>query len=346
MAEFSVEAIVLNPKGHELYCFGMNTSRLNQICYVTPRSHDDPDEIQRIIRPGRAKEIGEYIQQANSLLPNSVVVSLTEDVTISSGGSATSKVLNFPDVEGKFAYILDGQHRLEGFKYSEGVEFDLPVVALYNADEALRAKIFADINSKQQRVNDVHLLALYYQIRDLPQDISAVMDMITRLNGDADSPLMGRVQTLDDDKNWWVKNTTLKQYLSPILASGGVLAAKNVAQQTEIMKAYLGGITELWPEAWGDEKDYLLCRATGMQIIFGIFPSAMHRCDLNCSRQYTAANFHEQMKPLLSAKIQLLGLGESELDWQRGGIISLVSNARTRELIIRQLRDYLTVADG
>lgn len=135
MAGFSVDAIVLNQNGRELFCFGMNSAQLKQISYVTPRSHDNPEEIQRILSTGRAKIIGEYVKQANSLLPNSLVVSLTEDVEIRDSGTAKAKVIHFPDTEGKFAYILDGQHRLEGFKYSDGIEFDLPVVALHNADE-------------------------------------------------------------------------------------------------------------------------------------------------------------------------------------------------------------------
>ena len=97
------------------------------------------------------------------------------------------KVIRFPNDEGKYAYILDGQHRLEGFKHSDGIEFDLPVVAIYNADDTLRGKIFADINSKQERVSDMHLLSLYYQIKELPADDSSVMDVLNQLNTDTDS---------------------------------------------------------------------------------------------------------------------------------------------------------------
>jgi DGQHR domain-containing protein len=148
---------------------------------VTPRSHDDLDEIQRILDKKRAKEIGEYIKEANSLLPNSIVVSLTAEVFIQSSGMDGIKVIRFPNDEGKYAYILDGQHRLEGFKHSDGIEFDLPVVAIYNADDTLRGKIFADINSKQERVSDMHLLSLYYQIKELPADDSSVMDVLNQV---------------------------------------------------------------------------------------------------------------------------------------------------------------------
>ena len=85
----------------------MNSAELKRICYVTPRSHDAPDEIQRIVNTPRAKQIGEYIKQANSLFPNSIVVSLTDAVHVQDSGTPKVKVLQFPETEGKFAYILD-----------------------------------------------------------------------------------------------------------------------------------------------------------------------------------------------------------------------------------------------
>jgi hypothetical protein len=77
MADFAVNATVLRQKGRELYSFGMRSDQLRKISYVTPRSSDDPQEVQRIMSPHRAKEIGECLKQANSLLPNAIVVSLT-----------------------------------------------------------------------------------------------------------------------------------------------------------------------------------------------------------------------------------------------------------------------------
>jgi hypothetical protein len=45
----------------------MNSTLLGKICYVTPRSHDDPEEIQRLLNEKRAQEIGQYIQEETSL---------------------------------------------------------------------------------------------------------------------------------------------------------------------------------------------------------------------------------------------------------------------------------------
>lgn len=344
MAEFAVSAVILKQQGRELYCFGMGSDVLNRICYVTPRSHDDPDEIQRIVDPRRAKLIGEYIKGTTSLLPNSVVVSLTADVKITDGGTEGVKVMHFPDEDGKFAYVLDGQHRLEGFKHSSGVVYDLPVVAVYNADETLRGKIFADINSKQVKVSDVHLLSLYYQIKDLSVDDSSVMDVVMKLGSDEGSPLKGKVKIMDGDKGWWVTNTGLKKWLSPHLGSGGVLAAKSASEQAEIIKEYFKAISQVWPAAWADRGKYNLVRPIGIEIMLGVFGAVKHRCDLNAGKQYTAATFKAQMEPLKDAEISLPGGGTLAMDWLRGPM-GVMSNAATRTLISRQLIDTLRLAD-
>ncbi len=344
MAGFTVDAAVLIQKGWKLYCFGMNSSVLKRICYVTPRGDENPEEVQRMLVPRRVKEIGEYIKKENSLLPGSIVLSLTEDVSIESTGREGIKVLHFPNDEGSFAYILDGQHRLGGFDHSDGIDLDLPVVAIWNANIDLRGKIFADINSKQVRVSDVHLLSLYYQIRELPEDENAVVDVLIRLNRDADSPIQGKIRMMPEEKDRWVKNTMMKKWLAPHLGSGGMLSAKTVPEQATIMKEYFNAIRELWPTAWANSKNYSLCRPIGFEVLLGVFPAVKYRCDLNEGKQYTTESFCRQMTVLPSAVLDLPGGGKLSLDWQRGSM-SLISNAPARTLIIRQLTDILHIAD-
>jgi DGQHR domain-containing protein len=224
-----VTAHLLKQKGYELYLFSMNSRTLRRLCYVTPRSEDSPEEVERILSTARAKEIGAYIKGQTSLLPNAIVVSLTTEVTISPTGTSSQVVIQFPLEEGKYAYILDGQHRLAGFDHSEGVEFDLPVVALQNASIELRGKVFADINSKQVKVSDVHLLALYYQIKELPSEEAATMGVVQQLAESNDSPLRGKVRRRDDEKGCWVTNKHIKICIAPYTMSGGVLYGKNTA---------------------------------------------------------------------------------------------------------------------
>lgn len=346
MAELRVNATRIRQKSHTLYVFAMNSKDLVPLTYVTPRSQDNPDEIQRILSRKRAKEIGTFIQDELSLFPNAIVLSLDQEVEIQETADPDVVTVVFPSHDGKHAYILDGQHRLSGFEFSQGVEYELPVVALYNADEALRAKIFADINSKQMQVSDVHLLGLYYQIKALPAEEAATVDVIEALAQDADSPLKGRVKRLDDQTGTWVKNTALKRWIGPHTQSGGVLSSKTPSEQARIFKEYFLGIQATWPDAWGKQK-HALTKPFGLEVMCAAFRAAKTRVDLNAGRQYTAGNFAAQLEVLKSLEISIPGTGEEQgipLTWESGPLGPL-SNAAGRTLVSRQIVDCLQSAD-
>ena len=49
MAKIRIPATILKQKDKCLYMFKLNSSLLNKISYVTPRSEDNPDELQRVV---------------------------------------------------------------------------------------------------------------------------------------------------------------------------------------------------------------------------------------------------------------------------------------------------------
>ena len=349
MAEFRVNARVLKQRGHDLYLFSMASDQLDRISYVTPRSQNNPTEIQRLLNPKRVREIGEYLQDELSLLPNAIVVSLDSDVKAAKTGSKGEVTLTFPSTDGKYAYILDGQHRVEGFKESKGVVFDLPVVALHNADENLRIKVFADINSKQVRVSEIQLLALYHGIKALPIDQSATYDVVLQLNDGADSPLKDRVKVLDDQKNTWVKNTALVKWVGAHTRSGGAISTKSPAEQARILTEYFKGIRLTWPDAWKDTKNYSLTKAYGIEAACAIFGAVKHRVDLNKGKQYTGKNFASQLAVLKDVEIEIGRDADDNplrvpLTWKTGSFGPL-QGAGGKALLFRQLIDALQRAD-
>lgn len=347
MAGLTVSASVLRQKNLDLYLFAMNSEDLNRIAYVTPRSHDDPTEIQRIVNEGRVAKISKYIQEANTLLPTAIVVSLAEEVEVQDTDDSKRKIIKFPDAEGKFAYILDGQHRLAGFK-DQPTQFDLPVVAMYGADEATRAKLFADINSKQERITDVLILELYYQIKELSPDEAFLLDVIHFLNAAGDSPIAGKVKVLDDDRGTWVKNTILKRFLKPAVAESG-LSVMPAGQAATVVKEYLKAVKATWPDAWGNNRDFSLSSSVGLEVMVRVLPVAAKRVDLNAAREYTAANFEEQLKPIRNVTLQIPISDDVKvpltLDWEKKAVTFLSRGQRGRDLLVDQLRKVLFAAD-
>ncbi len=339
MAEIRVEAQVLQQRDFTLYSFVLNSATLKRISYALPRTSDNPDEIQRIKIAARCKEIGEYVQKPDSVLPNSIVVNLTQAVKVEATARPKSATIVFPSEDGRYAYLLDGQHRVGGFEYSDGVEFDLPIVALHKAPDDIAGKIFADINSKQEKVSDVHLLDLYYKIKALPQEDAAAMDVVELLNRDDDSPLKDRVQTVVGQKGRWIKNRFLKMILQPYTGKGGILSQKTSAQQAKIFKSYLTAVEETLPDAWGSKR-HVLSKAMGLEIIFAVFKDVVMRCQAYEGGQLTADAFKNQIKPLVGAQILLLGR-PTPLDWS-SAVFSKLSNKPAKTEIKKELSSILT----
>lgn len=348
MAGPKVNALVLKQKNHLLYLFRMSSDLLNRLTYVTPRTHDDPTEIQRILRKRHTREIAAYIKEPNTLLPTAVVVSLEESVKLTPTADDKEVVIEFPDEAGKFAYVLDGQHRLRAFEEVGVPQVDLPVVALVEADEATRAKVFADINSKQEPITDNHILELYYQIKDLPADEIGLVDIVHTLNAADDSPLKGKVKLLDVDRGTWVKNTILKRFLRRALTATDIEFIP-AGQQATILKEYLKAVAALWPEAWGDNKGYSLSGSAGLEVMLGAFPAVKDRVDLNKGKQYTRENFLDQMEPLRDASISIELTGEQNLtlllDWSKTELNVLSRSQKGRETLITKVRHLLFLAD-
>lgn len=83
----------------------------------------------------------------------------------------------------------------------------------------------------------------------------------------------------------------------------------------------------MWPEAWGQNKDYMLTRPMETELMLGIFSAVAHRCRLNLGRQYTAENFKKSLAPLKDCEIEIPGGGKLTLTWQRGPFRTLSGRA-------------------
>lgn len=82
----------------------------------------------------------------------------------------------------------------------------------------------------------------------------------------------------------------------------------------------------------------------GIEIVMSIFAAALHRCDLNEGRQYTAEAFERSLAPLKDCDIGLPGGGSIRLTWRRGPFGSFTNRAG-KALIRKQLANYLIRAD-
>ena len=121
---------------------------------------------QRVQSKSRAKQIGAYIDEDDSTFPNTIILSVNyrqdgdyeEDEMLQWHSEKDANGFSYLVIptEAPLASIIDGQHRLEGFRNVEKadrLEMDLPCAVYINLPRPYQAKIFATININQKRVD-------------------------------------------------------------------------------------------------------------------------------------------------------------------------------------------------
>jgi DGQHR domain-containing protein len=316
MPELRVDAVMLKQRGRPLYMFALPSDILRDICWVLPRSRDNPTEIQRKLDKAKLQKIGLFLGQENSFLPNSIILNLTSQVIFQPSGDEKSGILIFPsdgsenkgkditEKTNKYGYILDGQHRLVGFDYAPGVVFDLPVTAFIDADQSLGKKVFTDINSNQTKVSMILLQAIQFEIGELEPERQASVSVTKRLGDQIDSPFHGMVK-FNPDERGKISAVTLASNIRPIIGLDGPLNEKNENQRVQILRNYFQAFKELYPDAW-NSKTHVLTKTIGLYVMCGIFRQVYQKCERYEGRSTETTAFKNQLKGLLSVP---------EFDW-------------------------------
>jgi len=209
------------------YSFVIEPERLLRISYLSHRGKTDApsiDTYQRIAKKKRLDTIANYIKEgaANGNLggnfPSSIIINLE---------SSNIRFEIFPDQKGQnsqcgnlylpneynSAWIIDGQHRLYAYSnLAEASTASLPVIAFQNLPPNEQAKIFVDINGKQEKVDNNLLLEIKANIlrKSVKGDdqLEAIYAQTTlELNSDRNSLFYDRIIEANRPKNH-IKNIT------------------------------------------------------------------------------------------------------------------------------------------
>jgi DGQHR domain-containing protein len=206
----SVPAIRTKLGGNWAYYFLASPDRLLPIAFVNHRGLRDVDgapAYQRVLKRGRLKEIGAYLD-GGGFFPNCILINFRETTRFEKSATVEDRNVSFgnlflPD-KYKSAWIIDGQHRLFGYTESEleGDKASIPVLAFDQISNISEAELFKTINSKQQKVAPGLLDELSGELNltsdDFNERCSAIaaraLDMMATETG---NPLEDRVKTAD-----------------------------------------------------------------------------------------------------------------------------------------------------
>tara|TARA_R110001583_G_scaffold50965_1_gene159095 strand:- start:2 stop:1219 length:1218 start_codon:yes stop_codon:yes gene_type:complete len=125
---------------------------------------------QRDLKDKRVDEIRNYINTTNAAFPNSIILSAnyyeTDQLEVDDDKRWRAEEIDedlfeivIPDENLELCSIIDGQHRVNGFKKS-GINMHLPCAIFIDLPPSMQAFVFSTINFNQQKVDK----SLAYQL--------------------------------------------------------------------------------------------------------------------------------------------------------------------------------------
>lgn len=225
---------ITQPLG-EFYITKIKAIDLLRISTSSPLRYDKDGNLkgnQRALKPDRLKLIANFIQSEEMCFPTSIIVAanvndegLVENESIRWSVNPLDNdffVLNIPVSDIKTSLIIDGQHRLEAFKYvpDDFKDIELVCSVFFDLPSPYQAYLFATINGNQKRVDKSLSLELFgYSVEDEPQNTwspeKLAVYLTRKFNFKIDSPLYQRIKLaplyseIEDkvDKSKWLLST-------------------------------------------------------------------------------------------------------------------------------------------
>lgn len=187
MKTHSLSAALVTQGKHKFFTLTLPIEILANTCFVSNRQDDPDGGFQRVLDENRAAAIAKYIDQGFGVIPTSIILSAQEESSFEY--DSKKKTINFKETPKAFL-ILDGQHRVYGFKMSTST-LRVPVVIFNGLTRSDEAKLFIDINTEQKPVPnelllDIKKLARYENMEE--EFLRSIFDLF---HSDAESCMLG-----------------------------------------------------------------------------------------------------------------------------------------------------------
>jgi len=194
-----------------IYVTKISPELLLEMSTVDRRRIEEDDQvlgIQRELRPNKVAQIKSYLSTIDATFPNSIIVNTTSEFFVGEAeGSIELKI-----DESTFT-IIDGQHRVEGFRDNPKKDFELILAIYKDLDKPQQAEIFSTINSQQTKVDPSHNLNLELDKKEFTP-IKMMIQIAQSFNFDKDSPWHNNIRLLGSGSKGMI---SLSAFVKPLL---------------------------------------------------------------------------------------------------------------------------------
>lgn len=256
-----------------LYTFAIDGKQLPKVATIARIRRDEDAQLQGYQRTAVTSHINaikRYIESADAMLPNALVVAFDKRVTFEpakgapADGHSRAGTLMIPVDEewsesDKPGWIVDGQQRSSAIRQARVESFPVCVTAFITDDAAEQRSQFILVNNTKPLPKGlIHellptasgQLPLPLQLRQFPALL------LERLNYDEDSPLRHRIHTTTMPDGF-VKDNSILRMLEHSLDNGALHEYRNagagdgdVASMLRVLKNYWTGVSKVFSLPW------------------------------------------------------------------------------------------------
>ncbi|CAM3858406.1 hypothetical protein BAQ46_00620 [Bacillus paranthracis] len=293
----------INQFGINLYIISLNIDELIDLYTIALYDPSTEEGYQRPPIPTHYRNIGKYLQTSDPILPSAILAAVDKtQINFSSDNI---------EIEGKIR-IVDGQHRIEGFKYLKKMNparyeelkntlFPVIIMESNLKDETYEVEAFINLNSKGKKVSTDLAIRLRDKIRkqknNYYEDESSLIETLaTAITLDVNDNFVfpywhEAIKTSPNDKNTIISinafNNSLKPLISTFLKYQEV---KNDIQANKFKKLLLNLLIDAWGEVhktWRAcfnnndltfDKNYNIQKGIGVNALHIILADCIEKC--------------------------------------------------------------------
>jgi DGQHR domain-containing protein len=278
----SVAAVLVTQGRHRFYTLTLQADILARTCFVIVRDEDPIEGFQRLLSETRARRIAEYIDNGLGTIPTSVILSAQDAAEFEY--DSRRKTISFKD-DPKSFLVLDGQHRVYGFKLAK-TNLRVPVVVYAGLTRAEESRIFIDINTEQKPVPNELLLDIR-KLAEIQNDVESLLGEIFEMfDSEPGSPLLGKMSP-SRRKKGSISRVTFNNGIKPLLK---LLAEGSKKDIYHMLAAFFGGFLRE-----NDERQAKL-DVTSPNVFKGLclsLPEVVQRVRDKYGKDYTTENFSD-----------------------------------------------------
>lgn len=269
-----VPALVIEQApGRRLFSFAVDGKKLPSFAAVSRVKRDGRHELagyQRAESLSHIRTIQKYLETANAILPNALVVAFDSRVRFESDddtgdGVASSGRLVIPIDERlgeheKPGWIVDGQQRCAAIRDADVQHFPVYVTAFITDSVAEQRSQFILVNSTKPLPKGlIHELLPSTPAADLPALLLKKRypaQLLDRLNYDPDSPFFRRIRTPTTAEGT-IKDNSILKMLAMSIEDGALYqwfdpesGAGDTDAMLALLKNYWRAVADTFPTAW------------------------------------------------------------------------------------------------